>query len=131
MTAAPEFAPTFVEQPIPWCIGGVQEKTVTTLLETTPTPGLAIGPVLQVGGFTGEWAVTHLGTGRALLCTFDTVQGVREFARLLGTTGIDWTAGADSIRAAIEALPDSGAAIRGAWAMALAEDCQPQPWDGF
>lgn len=122
---APQFTSELAEHPIAWGIvrsplNEAPQKMVTTLLETTPVPGLAIGPELHATGFTGQWVTTHIRSGRNLLFTFETVEGVRNFVWSLGQIStVDWTADMDTVAAAVQSLPDKGRVIREAWVVAM------------
>lgn len=71
------------------------------------TPGLAITPGLagdDVPVFTGNWVLTHTGTGRQLNGTTKypaCLPCVRTYAAGVIATGIDWTQPMDAITALI------------------------------
>lgn len=73
---------------------GAEPQTVQVIAEPTDTPGLVITPAVAACRLTGDWTITHSGSGLTVPVNnrgLD-IYSARRVAVELGGIGVDWTA---------------------------------------
>lgn len=76
-----------------------EPQTVQVLAEPTDTPGLVITPAVAACRLTGDWTLTHAGSGLTVPVNNRGLDlySARRVAGELGTIGVDWTADVETI----------------------------------
>lgn len=99
-------------------------QLVQVLAEPTDTPGLVITPAVTACRMTGDWTITHAGSGLVVPVNnrgLD-IYSARRVAVELGTIGVDWTGTVEQV---VEAMKGKGKGA--AFAAAVKRGRYPEP----
>jgi hypothetical protein len=109
-------------------------QTVQVLAEATDTPGLVITPAVAACRLTGDWTITHTGSGRTVPVNdrgLD-IYTARRVAVELGGIGVDWTADLTTIAEQVQGKGEEFAAAckRGRYPQPPADGADVKREDG-
>ena len=113
---------------------GAEPQTVQVLAEPTDTPGLVITPAVSACRLTGDWTLTHAGTGLTVPVNnrgLD-IYTARRVAKELAGIGVDWTGDLTTIGEQMKGKSDEFAAAckRGRYPQPPADGADVKREDG-